>query len=215
MSSYRIFITDDHEIMRAGLKSLIDKETMMKVVGEASHGEEMLSALKNTPCDLVGLDLFMPKMDGMVALKTLREKFSNLKILVLTMQKDSQHFKHAMTHGASGYVLKDDAFEQLVKAVTAIMKGHQFVSPSVAALAADRYIRSMDEVSTPSLSILTKREQQILKLIANGLANKNIASKLKISIRTVETHRANLTGKLGIKTTAGLVKYAISKDLTK
>jgi len=183
------------------------------VVGEACDGEQLLAKIPSIKGDLVVLDLSMPKMDGMAALKVLHKKYPNLRVLVLTMQKDCQHFQHAMNHGAWGYMLKDDAYEQLIMAIKAIMTDKQFVSPAM-----NRYLRNAEyeprrEGQDPSLEILTKREKEILKLVALGMANKNIASKLKISIRTVETHRANMTNKLNIKTTASLVKYALSKSL--
>ncbi len=214
MNKHRIVLTDDHEMFRAGLKSLINKESVLRVVGEAKDGEELLLTLKSLKCDLIVLDISMPNMDGISAMKTLRKRFPEIKILVLTMQKDPAHFKHTMLNGASGYVLKEDAYEQLVMAIKMVIKGKRFISPSIESMLAERYIRSLDDEQTPSLEILTPRERQILQCIAAGLANKNIATKLKISIRTAETHRSNLTGKLGIKTTAGLVKYAISKGLT-
>jgi len=213
MDKYRIVIADDHEIFREGLKSLVEKDTRMRIVGEAKDGEELLETLKKVRCDVVVVDLSMPNLDGMSAIKVIKTKYSWIKILVLTMQKDHEHFKHAMTHGASGYLLKDDAYEQFIKAVCAICKGKEFVSPSVQTLLSERFIRALDDFEHPSLDILTKREQQVLKLVASGWPNKNIASKLKISIRTVETHRNNFSNKLGIKNTASLVKYAISKGL--
>ena len=132
---------------------------------------------------------------------------------MLTMLKDHEHFRHAMNSGASGYILKDDAYDQFVLAVKTLAKGKKYVSPSVSQMETDRYLRAMDDTDAPSLNILTKREQEILRLVAAGLANKNIANELNISVRTVETHRNNLTNKLGIKATAGLVKYAMTKGL--
>ena len=211
MPSFRIILTDDHEIMRAGLKGLIDKESGLSVVGEAGDGQQLMTLLNKTKCDCIVLDLSMPNMDGMQAIKEIRKKFPKVKILILTMQKDSEHFRHAMNFGASGYVLKDDAYHQLVVAIKTVLRDKQYISPAMANLTADRYLRSMDDVESPSLEILTRREQQVLKFIAKGMANKNIAAKLNISVRTVETHRTNLTNKLGIKSTAGLVKFAISK----
>jgi len=205
MIKNRIILVDDHTIFRTGLRSLVDKEPMLKVVGEAKDGKDLL--------DLVILDLSMPNMDGMAAIKEIRQKFPKVKILVLTMQEDSEHFKRTISSGAAGDLLKDDAYEQLVTAVKLVLKGKQFVSPSIASLVTDRFIRSVDDLEGPSLEILTKRERQILRLVASGLANKNIAAKLKISVRTVETHRSHLTDKLGIKNTAGLVKLAYSKGL--
>ncbi|MFA5059715.1 MAG: response regulator transcription factor [Candidatus Omnitrophota bacterium] len=211
--SYRIILADDHAIFRAGLKSLIDKEAILKIVGEAKDGKDLLAKLRSIKCDLVVLDLSMPQMSGMEALQRIRQEFPRVKILVLTMQNDSDHFKAAMTSGAGGYLLKEDAYEQLVLAIKLIMKNKQYVSPSLSMLLTERYLRALDEPRTPSLEILTKRERQVLELIAKEFPNKNIAQKLKISLRTVETHRANLTRKLNIKSTAGLVKYAVSKGI--
>lgn len=209
----KIILTDDHPMFRAGLKSILEKDPIFQVIGEANNGDELLTKLKSLKPDIVVLDLTMPDKDGILTLKEIKQKFPQLKALVLTMQKDAEHFQHAMKNGASGYLLKDDAFEQLSMAIKMIMKGRSFISTSVEKLVTDRYIRSIDDLESASLEILTKRELEILKLITAGLANKAIASKLKISIRTVETHRAHLSEKLGIKNTANLVKYALSKGL--
>ena len=213
MGEYRIVLADDHEILREGLKGLIEKDQSFKVVGQAQDGEKLLDLLKTTSCDLVVLDLSMPHMDGMATIKEIQRRFRKIKILILTMQKDHEHFKHAMKSGASGYILKEDAYDQLMLAIKVILKGKQFISPTISRLITDDYVRSSDETEGSSLNILTERERQILKLIAQGLLNKNIASKLKLSIRTVEAHRSSLTHKLGIKNTANLVKYALSKGL--
>lgn len=210
----RIILTDDHELLRAGLKGLLEKEPDFKVVAQAKDGEDLLDKLARVKVDCVVMDLSMPNMDGLATLKEIRKKFSKTKVLILTMQKDAEHFKHAMSSGANGYLLKDSAFDQLVMAIKIIMKGKQYISPVISNLIAEQYVRSMDQDNDiPSLEILTAREKEILRRIAEGRANKNIAASLKISIRTVETHRSNLIQKLGIKTPAGLVKYAISKGL--
>jgi two-component system response regulator NreC len=214
MSAVKIFLVDDHEMLRAGLKSLIENEAGFKVVGQAGDGEAMLVKLKNTKCDCVVMDLSMPNMDGITALKAVRQKYPKIKVLVLTMQRDEEHLKHAMSNGAKGYVLKDDAYEQLVLALKTILLDKIFISPKLSNLLAERYLRSFDDqTDDPSLEILTRREKEILKWVASGMANKNVAAKLKISVRTVETHRSHLIHKLGIKNTAGLVKYALNKGL--
>ncbi len=213
MLEYKIILADDHEILRQGLRSLIEKDKTFKIVGQVKDGEELLKALKSIRCDLVILDLSMPQMDGMAAMKEIRERYPNVKILVLTMQKDGEHFRHAVLNGANGYVLKEEAYDQLMLAMKTVLKGKQYFSPSMSALITDQYVRSIDEAVESSPNILTKRELQVLKLVASGLSNKNIATQLKLSIRTVETHRVNLTHKLGIKNTAQLVKYAFSKGL--
>ena len=213
MPKYRVILADDHEMLRQGLKSLLDQDPQFTVVAQAKDGEELLEKLKKNECDVIVVDLSMPNMDGIQALKVIKDKYAKIKVLVLTMQKDHEHFKHAMASGASGYLLKDEAFDQLSMAIKMIMRGKEFVSSSIAKLLADRYVRSLDDNESPSLEIITKRELQVLKLIAQGFANKKIASKLNLSIRTIEAHRLNLSNKLSIKNTAGLVKFAMSKGL--
>ncbi len=210
----RIILADDHEMLRVGLKGLLEKEPDFRVVAQAKDGEDLLEKMVSTKTDCVVMDLSMPHLDGLATLKEIRKKFPKTRILVLTMQKDAEHFKHAMSSGACGYILKDSAFDQLVMAIKIIMKGKRFISPDISNLIAEQYVRSMDpEGDAPSLGILTLREKEILRRIAEGKANKNIAASLKISIRTVETHRSNLIQKLGLKTPASLVKYAIAKGL--
>ncbi|MEI7998542.1 MAG: response regulator transcription factor [Candidatus Omnitrophota bacterium] len=213
MSTVRIVLADDHAMFRAGLKQLLDQEKDFKVVAQVQDGQELLEKLASVKADCVILDLSMPNMDGLTSLKEITRDFPSIKCLILTMQNDAQHFRHALAAGAKGYVLKDSAFEQLALAVKTIMRGKTFVSPGMSEVNTQQYVRSFDQAQQTSLEILTSRERQILSLIAQGSANKNISSQLRISIRTVETHRSHLIHKLGIKTTAGLVKYAMAKGL--
>ena len=213
MAPVRIVLADDHEMLRAGLKELLEKEPDFKVVAQARDGEDLLEKLGLVKADCVVLDLSMPNMDGLMALKEIRRRFPRIRSLILTMQKDAEHFKHAMALGARGYLLKDSAFDQLVLAVKMIMKGKTFMSPGISNLIAEQFVRSTQEGDSPSLEILTPREKEILCCIAQGQANKNIAGRLGISIRTVETHRSHLIHKLGLKTAAALVKYALAKGL--
>jgi len=213
MSLVRIVIADDHEMFRAGLKSLVAQEDGLQIVGEAKDGEELLAKLKKVKCDCVVLDLSMPNMDGLEAMEVIGENYSEMRVLVLTMQKDPDHFRQAMNSGACGYVLKDDAYDQLVKAVRTVAAGKKFISPSVSDFRLQKKTAQSTPQAGPPVDILTGREKEVLKLIANGLPNKNIARRLKISIRTAETHRANLMKKVGIRSTAGLVKYALVQDL--
>lgn len=212
MVKSKIIIADDHTFVRVGLKELINRDADFTVVSEAKDGQELLNILNIRKCDVIVMDISMPKMDGVTAIKEIQLKYPTLKILVLSMLKDYPHFHEVMAHGASGYMVKDDAAEQLVHALKMIVKGKKFVSPSVSTMLVDWQLRSIDE-AVPSMEILTKREQQIFSLIAKGMSNKVIALKLKLSVRTVEHHRANLTDKLGIKDTASLVKYALAKGI--
>lgn len=213
MNHCRIVVADDHSIVREGLKGLIHQEPQLKVVGEAKNGKELLALLNALKCDLVVMDIAMPEMDGLSALKEIKRSYPGLKILIFSMLKDYEHFEHARAHGALGYLAKDDAGEELVKAIKTVLQGKNYVSPSVTTLLAGRQLRSIENGKSPSLEILTKRERQVLELIAKGMANKNIAAALKISIHTVENHRAHLSDKLGLKNTAALVKYAMAKGL--
>ncbi|MCR4336357.1 MAG: response regulator transcription factor [Candidatus Omnitrophica bacterium] len=212
MSRSRIIIADDHTFVRVGLKELINKDPDLMVVAEAKNGQELLDVLVNKKCDLVVMDISMPEMDGVTAIQEIRGKYPKLKTLILSMLKDYTHFHEVMARGACGYMVKDDAPEQLPSAIKTILQGKKFVSPSVATMLAERELRSLNE-SVPSLEILTRREKQILTMIAKGIPNKNIASRLKISIRTVEHHRGNLTDKLGFKDPTSLIKYAIEKGI--
>ena len=213
MAALRVVLADDHQMFRSGIKQLLQNDPNIKVVGQAGNGIDLLDILADTKCDCVVLDLSMPQMDGLESLKEITDKYPKTKCIILTMQKDAEHFKHAMSYGACGYVLKDSAFDQLILAIKTVAKGKHFASPDISEIIADQYVRHQDSGDDPSLEILTSREKDVLRLVASGNANKNIASKLKISIRTVETHRSRIIHKLGIKTTAGLVKYALLKGL--
>lgn len=210
---YKIILADDHEMFRQGLKALLERDAKFKVVAQANHGEELLEKVKQYKPDLIIVDLSMPVLGGMQAIKEIRVKNAKTPILVLTMQKDHEHLKHAIKNGANGYLLKEEAFDQLVLAVKILLKGKNYYSPVVSTFMAESYVRSQDQAETSSIEILTKREQEILKFVAAGMANKNIASQLNLSVRTIETHRANLTKKLGLKNTAALVKYAMNHGL--
>ncbi|MBF0502093.1 MAG: response regulator transcription factor [Candidatus Riflebacteria bacterium] len=213
MKECRIVLADDHSILREGLKSLLSKCPECRIAGEAVNGIELLTMLKSTKCDLAIVDISMPEMDGLTALKEIKRKFPTVKVLMLSMMNDFMHFERAKTLGASGYIAKEDAGDELVHAIEKIMSGKMYVSPSVMSLLAERQIHLMDGEKSPSIEILTKREKQVLGLIAKGITNKNIAAELKISIHTVENHRAHLSEKLGATNVTSLVKFAIEKGL--
>ncbi|MBF0544288.1 MAG: response regulator transcription factor [Candidatus Riflebacteria bacterium] len=209
----RIILADDHSIFREGMKSLLSKNSGLKIVGEVNNGMELLELLKTVECDLAIVDVAMPEMDGLTALKELKSKYPAIKVLIVSMLNDCAHFGHAKSLGASGYLAKDDTGEELIRAIERILRGKMYVSPSVTTLLAERQVHNIENEKSPSIEILTKREKQVLGLIARGLTNKNIAADLMISIHTVENHRAHLLEKLATKNTASLVKYAIEKGL--
>lgn len=213
MTPCRIILADDHGIFREGVKSLLGKVPELKIVGEVRNGKELLTALKTVECDLVVLDIAMPEMDGLTALKEINRLYPKLKVLMLSMLNDHAHFAQAQTYGASGYLAKEDAGDELLRAIEKLMKGKSYVSPSVVTLLAERQVHQMESGKSQSIEILTRREKQVLGFIARGTTNKNIAAELKISIHTVENHRAHLSEKLGMKNVASLVKFAIEKGI--
>lgn len=213
MGKYRVILADDHAVVRAGVKKLIDSESKYTVVGEASDGEELLEKIKSTPCELLLLDLSMPKVSGLKVLEEISSKYPDIKVLVLTMHSSKEFFKAAMQRGASGYIVKDDAFEQVLAALKAVMEGKKFISPSITESIVDNYVRPIDEVYTLPLEIFTESEIDVIRLIAQEHTNKDIADKLGSSVRTIEAHRAKILSKLSVKTTAGIVRYAIYRKL--
>ena len=208
-----IILAEDHDIFREGVKSLLRKDPGLKVVAEVRNGKELLAKLKSLPCDLAIVDVAMPEMDGLTALKEIRCRYPKLKVLILSMLNDHAHFWQAKTLGASGYLAKDDAGDELLRAIDKILQGKTYVSPSVTTLLVENQGHLMENGKPSSIEVLTRREKQVLILIAKGTTNKAIAAELEISIHTVENHRAHLSEKLGLKNTASLVKYAIEKGL--
>lgn len=208
---YRIIICDDHKILRAGLKNLIAEVDDLQVAGEANNGKELLELLEKWPADLVILDLSMPEMTGLAALEELRKKWPNLKVLVLTMHKEREYLRKAMKLGIDGYILKDDVFEKLISAIRDIQQGRKSISNDLIASFMEEY--HVIREGEASLELLTRREREVLRYIAQGLTNREAAEKMDISVRTVEAHRARIMEKLQISSVAGLVKYAMEKGL--
>ncbi|MGM0601559.1 MAG: response regulator [Candidatus Rifleibacteriota bacterium] len=213
MKDCKIILADDHSLFLEGLKSVINKCPEWKVVGEAKNGVDLLSILNRIPCDLLVLDIAMPEIDGLTALKEISIHFPDIKVLVLSMLNDFTHFERARSLGAAGYMSKEDAGDELYQAIQKILKGEMYIAPSVKNLLAERQLHNIDNANTQSVEILTRRQKQVLAMIARGMTNKAIALDLRISIHTVENHRANLSHKLGAKNVASLVQFAIQKGL--
>lgn len=205
---YRIVLTDDHMIVQQGIKRMIQEKADLTVVGEASDGLELLSLLKILDTDLVLLDISMPRLRGIEAIRELKKSFPNVKVLVLTMYKDNDLLHQAISSGADGYILKENSDKELYFAIEKIRQGEIYICPGLAGLA-DDLAQTRRKIFKPPLEPLTKRESEVLRLIAEGKSNKEIANLLFISIRTAQNHRFNIMNKLGIKKTAELVKYAI------
>ena len=213
MNSCRIILADDHALLRQGLKRILSEIAGLEVVGEARDGLELLQMVNAVPCDLIIIDISMPNLRGIEAIHEIKARLPNVKILVLTMHKDSEYLRQAFSAGADGYLLKEDADAELFSAIEKIRKGKIFITQKLSEDLTDDWARIKRGDVTPltNQEKLTLREKEVLKLIAEGKSSKEIASALFISIRTVDHHRASIMGKLNIKKTADLVKYAIDR----
>lgn len=214
MEPYRIVLADDHVIFRRGISGLIAQKPDLKIVGEANDGLELLNLLqRGLKTDMVILDISMPKLRGIEAAYEIKSIMPGVKILILTMSKTKEYLYHSISAGAQGYLLKEDSEEELFSAIDTIRKGEIFVSKLLTKeLTQDLSNIYYGDGHLPT-DPLTPREREVLKLVAEGKSNKEIADLLFISTRTVENHRANMMNKLNIKKTADLIRYALNKGL--
>jgi len=211
---YRIVLADDHVMFRQGIKRIIEETEGLEVVGEANDGFELLELLKKLEPDMVLLDISMPNMRGIEATREIKSLYPDVKVLILTMHRRKEYLYHAIAAGAQGYLLKEDSDVELFSAVKTIRKGGFFVTRLLAGeMVEDISHMYRGDAQLPS-EPLTTRERQVIKLIAEGKTNREIAELLFISTRTVANHRANITRKLNLSKTAEIVKYAILKGYT-
>jgi DNA-binding NarL/FixJ family response regulator len=212
MAPYRVMIADDHVMFRQGLKRILQEMTDIEVVGEAGDGLELLALLNKIVPDMVILDISMPKLRGIEAIREIRMVHPDVKVLILTMHKDTDFLQQAITAGANGYLLKEDAEQEVFSAIETIRGKKMYISPLLTGELTDDWAQiHRGERKTPFTEPLTPREREVLKLIAEGKSNKEIADLLFISVHTVVRHRANLMEKLNLKKTADLVRYAVQK----
>ena len=203
----RILIADDHGVLRAGLRALLNAEPDLEVVGEAADGHEALRLTKALHPDILLLDISMPGPGGIEVTQRVKQTLPGTRILILTVHEDEGLLREAIRAGAAGYIVKRAVESELINAIHAVWRGDLYVHPAMTrALLKDLQPPSSPE-RTP-VEPLTPRETEVLRLIAQGYTNRQIAEKLTISVRTVETHRANITGKLGLRSRVELVRYA-------
>ncbi len=215
MSAYRVVLADDHVLFRKGIKSILEKEEEIEVVGEAGDGLELLALLRRVDADMVLLDISMPQLRGLEAAREIKKVSPDVKILILSMHRDKGYIQSAMSAGVEGYLLKADADTELFAAIERIRHQGQYLSPLLCEQLAYGMFASRnasrEAIEEEPLSI---REREVLKLIAEGFSNRRIGDLLSISIRTVENHRANIMKKLQAKNAADLTKYAIARGYT-
>ncbi|MFC4108223.1 response regulator [Micromonospora zhanjiangensis] len=213
MTKTRILLADDHALVRRGLRLILDAEPDLTVVAEAADGAEAVEAVRGAEIDLVVLDIAMPRMTGLQAAREISRRAPGVRILMLSMHDNEQYFFEALRAGASGYVLKSVADRDLLEACRAAMRGEPFLYPgALTALIRDYLHRARLGEKLPE-SILTPREEEIIKLIAEGNTAKEIAEALVISVKTVDRHRANILQKLGMRDRIDLTRYAIRAGL--
>jgi len=208
----KILIVDDHPVVRKGISSCLARNENFEVVGEAGDGQEALRKTKELSPDIVLLDIDMPQMSGLAATELIRRDFPSLKILILSMHANTEFVLRIIQAGARGYVLKEAKPEDLAKAIETVYNGEVYFSPEVARVALNQFVRRNGD-SEDSPRQLTSREREVLIAIAEGLSNKEIATRLGVGVRTVETHRERIMRKLNIHSVAGLTRYAITKGL--
>lgn len=213
MATYRIILADDHVIFRQGMKRLIDGEPGLEVVGEASDGNALFRCLQDGDPDMAILDISMPGMGGIGITREIRQQYPRVKVLILTMHKNSEYLYAALATGAHGYLLKEDSDIELFKAIKTIRKDKTYITGKLESDLAGGIGHLVKGRVRSTATSLSAREQQVLQLIAEGKLNREIAEILNISIRTVENHRAKIMKKLNLNKTADLVRYAIQHGI--
>lgn len=208
----RILIADDHGVMRAGLRAILEDDPELEFVGEASNGEEAFQLASKIQPDIVLLDIGMPIMDGIEVTRRLKKVAPQIKVLILSVYEDESLLREAIKAGASGYVIKRGAEEELISAIRAVIRGDLYIHPAITRLLVRDLSPNMEK-KNDALDLLTPRELEIMKYIIRGFTNRQIAEALFISVRTVEGHRASLFGKLDLKNRVELIEFAEKNGL--
>ena len=214
--SIRVLIADDHKIMLAGLRSILEKQTDFEVVGEADNGRKAVQMAQEKKPDVIVMDVSMPDLNGIEATKQIIESLPETRVIALSMHSDKRFVMGMLRAGASGYLLKDCASQELANAIDQVARGKKYLSPEITGVVIDDFLLgrgSSEEVATAA-SQLSPREREVLQLIAEGWSTKQIASHLYVSIKTIETHRRQIMKKLDLHSIADLTKYAIREGLT-
>jgi DNA-binding NarL/FixJ family response regulator len=214
MKKIRVLLADDHTLMRRGLRLIVEQQPDLVVVGEAEDGRQAVASSASLKPDVAVLDIGMPNLNGIEAAKQITGGKSGAAIIILSMHADESYILRALKAGARGYLLKDSAESDLVRAIRSVAEGKSFFSPAVSKVLLEDYVKKLQRTgSEDSYDLLTPREREILQLIAEGKSNKDVANLLNLSVYTVETHRANLMEKLKLKSVPELTLYAVRKGI--
>ena len=210
----KILLVDDHKILREGIRSLVKGYNDMEVIGEAADGRAALQMVADDQPDVVIMDISMPDLNGIDATRLIHDKYPDVKVIALSMHHDKQFVSEIFRAGASGYLIKDSAFDELEHAIRVVMSGKTYINPHIASLVVESLVSQSPTPGPQAFSLLTEREREVLQLIAEGRSTKQIAVDLRVSSKTVESHRRQVMGKLNIRSVAELTKYAIREGLT-
>lgn len=208
MKSLRIFLADDHNVVRAGLKALINAQPDLEVVGEASDGVELLTLVNHVVPDIVVMDLSMPRLNGVETTQQLLGRMPMMRILILSVHEDATYLRRAIEAGATGYVLKRAAAESLIGAIRVVGSGNLYLDPALGVKLARNVMSGKNSVGTAA-AVLSDREEAVLRLVALGYSNKEIAGQLTLSVKTVETYKARAMEKLSLYSRVAIVRYAV------
>ncbi|MDY6917006.1 MAG: response regulator transcription factor [Chloroflexota bacterium] len=212
--SIRVVLADDHRIMRQGLSSLLEKEQDIEVVAEADNGRQAVELARTQRPDVIVMDLSMPDLNGVEATRQIVGDDLAVKVLALSMHSDRRFVAGVLGAGASGYLLKDCALDELIRAIRVVMAGQVYLSSGIAGTMVEGYVRRGVDDDSPLFNSLSAREREVLQLISEGKTTKETASALGVSVKTVETHRQQVMNKLNIHSVAELTKYAVREGLT-
>lgn len=212
--SVRLILADDHKIMREGLRALLAKQKEIEVIAEADSGRGVIELCSQLHPDVVVIDISMPDLNGIDAARQITRQAPDIKVIALSMHSDKKYVKEMLAAGASGYLLKDAAFEELGMAIATVLKNKTYLSPQITDTVVKDYVNENVPRDSIASTALSAREREVLQLIAEGKSTRDIAAKLYVSVKTVETHRKQIMDKLGLNSIAELTKYAIREGLT-
>ena len=213
METIKVVLAEDHTIVRQGLRSLLDQQAGIEVVAEAENGRQAVNIAEQLQPDVVLMDFSMPDLNGLEATRQIKKRVPDVKVLILTRHANQEYIENILRAGASGYLIKKSAVDELIIAIQSVYRGDSFLDPSISGMVIDGYLhKPAGETQDPDV-IITPRQREVLQLIAEGNPNREIASLLHISVKTVDNHRANLMQKLDLHSTADLTQYAIRKGI--
>ena len=210
----KVLLADDHAMMRGGLRMLLEQNAELNVVGEAEDGRETVRLAKKLSPDVVVMDIAMPDMNGIEATRQILADCPGVKVIALSMHSDRHFVSEMLKAGATAYLLKECAVDELITAIMTVLKNRTYLSPCISGVVVEHFVRNKPVSETTAFSQLTEREREVLQLMAEGKTSKKIADQLNLSVKTIETHRMKIIEKLNLHTVAELTKYAIREGLT-